>query len=314
MIHRPGDRPTILVVDDMPVNIAILTEALENDYHICFATNGREALELAERLLPDLILLDVLMPDLSGLEVCEELKEDPLLKEIPVIFLTGLSEQEHEIAGLTAGAVDYITKPFHPQVVRLRVATQLELKRLREKYAQLALLDGLTGIPNRRAFDDHLHREWLRLERSKGELSLLLMDIDHFKLYNDSLGHLEGDECLRQVAHAVHDSLRGTDFAARFGGEEFACVLHGAGHDGAEVTAERIRSGIQALGIPHPASPTARVITVSIGGATLVPSREYFPERLVNLADQMLYCAKQAGRNLVKLMPEGFAAGEGCPR
>ena len=294
-----GKKQTVLVVDDTPINIQILCEMLGDDYDISFATSGIEALEMIGKEKPDLVLLDVMMPDMNGHEVCKRLKADPLLKEIPVIFITALSQQEDEINGLRAGAVDYISKPFHPDIVRLRVHNQLELKRYRDIYARLSLMDGLTGIANRRAFDEQLQREWLRTQRAQTELSLVMIDIDYFKQFNDSYGHLEGDACLRQVATAMLKSLRASDFAARYGGEEFVCILPETDSDGALITAERIRSKVESLKIIHATSTASGYVTVSLGVVTFRPEQGDGALDLVEMADQMLYQAKNSGRNRV---------------
>jgi len=289
----------VLIVDDKPVNIRILSEAFRGAYDIVFATSGREALEMAEKTLPDLVLLDIMMPEMNGYDVFRAMKLNPVLCDIPVIFITAMSQQEDEISGLQLGAVDYITKPFNPDIVRLRVKTQLELKKYRDMHARIALQDGLTGIPNRRAFDQTLLREWLRAQRTLTKLSLVMMDIDYFKSYNDTYGHLAGDDCLRKVTDAVVKALRASDFPARFGGEEFVCILPETDEEGALISAERIREHVAAAGIPHGASPVAPHITISLGVATIAPDEDTEPEALIAMADCLLYKAKHSGRNRV---------------
>lgn len=293
-------KQTIMIVDDTPINLQILIEVLGGEYEIVFATNGRDAIAMAEVNHPDLILLDIQMPDMSGYEVCKTVKLMPSLNNVPVIFLTAMSQQEDEIVGLKLGAVDYITKPFHPDIVRLRVHNQLELKRYRDERAHLALLDGLTGIPNRRAFDEQINREWSRAQRNQASLSLVMVDIDHFKLFNDTYGHLGGDDCLKQVAASLLATQRGSDFTARYGGEEFVCILNETDEAGARVTAERLRARIEALQIPHAVSPVSPHVTISIGVATHVPSEDETPDLLIDMADQMLYRSKNSGRNRVE--------------
>jgi diguanylate cyclase (GGDEF)-like protein len=292
-------KQTVMIVDDKPINIRILCEAFRDEYAIVFATSGREALDMAEKTHPDLILLDIMMPEMNGYDVCRSIKLDPFLNQIPVIFITAMSQQEDEISGLQLGAVDYITKPFNPDIVRLRVRTHLELKKYRDLHARIALQDGLTGIPNRRSFDETLMREWQRARRNASELSLVMIDIDHFKSYNDSYGHLAGDDCLRRVTAAVAQSLRVTDYLARYGGEEFACILPDTGEEGALISAERIRCHVASASIPHGASPVAPHVTVSLGIASMVPSEKMAPESLIEMADRMLYRAKDGGRNRV---------------
>jgi len=295
-------KQVILIVDDTPINLQILVEVLGDEYEIVFATNGKDALAIAESSQPDLILLDIQMPGMNGYEVFKALKSIPHLEDVSIIFLTAMSQPEDEIAGLKLGAVDYITKPFHPDIVRLRVRNQLELKRLRDVQARFAMLDGLTGIANRRALDEHLGREWFRSLRSQTALSLIMMDVDYFKFYNDTYGHLAGDDCLKRVTAALLSSLRASDFAARYGGEEFVTILYESDKEGALSTAERIRAKVESLRIPHQSSPISPYVTVSLGMATFVPSEGSAPDHLINMADQKLYRAKENGRNRVEYM------------
>jgi len=290
----------IMIVDDTTINLQVLIEVLGDEYEIVFATNGKDALAMAEINHLDLILLDIQMPDMSGYEVCRVLKSMPLLNSVAVIFLTAMSQQEDEVAGLKLGAVDYITKPFNPDIVRLRVHNQLELKRCRDERARLALLDGLTGVPNRRAFDEQINREWLRAVRNQAVISLIMIDIDHFKPYNDSHGHLGGDDCLKQVVGALLASLRASDFAARYGGDELVCILHETDEAGALISAERIRTKVEALQIPHGASPVSPFVTLSLGLATLTPALGSLHENLIEMSDRMLYKAKDKGRNRIE--------------
>ena len=290
----------ILLVDDAPTNIQMLNETLKDGYHLFFATNGRDALRIASESVPDLILLDVIMPDMDGYEVCRTLKTDPILRNVPIIFITAMNQQEDEAIGLELGAVDYITKPFNPTIVRLRIRNQIELKRQRDLLARLSHLDGLTGIPNRRALDEALEREWRRGSRSLRPLSLLMIDIDHFKTYNDSCGHLAGDDCLRAFAQSLKIPLgRAADFVGRYGGEEFLAILPETDEAGAQIVAKEILEGIAQLAIPHPASPLAAIVTASIGVATSVANREYEHTWLLQEADSALYQAKQEGRNRI---------------
>lgn len=295
----------ILLVDDAPTNIQMLNETLKDGYHLFFATNGKDALRIAAESLPDLILLDVIMPEMDGYEVCRALKADPSLRNIPIIFITAMNQQEDEAIGLELGAVDYITKPFNPTIVRLRIRNQIELKRQRDLLARLSHLDGLTGIPNRRALDDIMEREWRRGTRSLKPLSLLMLDIDHFKAYNDSCGHLAGDDCLRTVAQTLKSPLgRAADIVGRYGGEEFLAILPETDAAGARVVAEEIRTAVSNLALAHPASPQGSTITVSIGIATAVAHREQFHTCLLDAADRALYQAKLEGRNRVVAAPE----------
>lgn len=293
-------RQTILIIDDMPVNIRILSDLLMDEHEVLFATNGADGLQRAQSDLPDLILLDIMMPDIDGYEVCRRLKATPETAAIPIIFVTALGQEADEAKGLQAGAIDYITKPISPPIVKARVRNHLKLKRYQDMLAGLALLDGLTGIPNRRRFDDALQLEWHRAKRTGSPVSLLMIDIDFFKLYNDTYGHLAGDDCLRLIAQAMHEVVhRGGDLVARYGGEEFACILAETDAAGARPVADRIIDVIHSLAIPHSASTVAPHVTVSIGCCTIKPTNDHSAEHLVACADQNLYQAKQTGRNRV---------------
>ncbi|GAB6060584.1 diguanylate cyclase [Desulfonatronum parangueonense] len=291
----------ILMVDDEPVNIELIADIFDQDHEVLFAVNGEKALEIAMASAPDVILLDVLLPGMDGFEVCSRLKADPLTRDIPVIFITGLGDTMAETKGLELGAMDYIAKPINPPVVKMRVRNQIELKRARDQLSQLATTDGLTGLANRRRFDEVLAMEHARHVRSGTELALIMLDIDHFKLFNDTYGHVRGDDCLRAVAGVLRESLhRATDLAARYGGEEFACILPDTkSSNGIQAVAERIRQGVEALGIPHDHSPTEDHVTVSLGVVGTCCTQEITPSQIVAHADQELYRAKSQGRNQI---------------
>ncbi|TAN44108.1 MAG: PleD family two-component system response regulator [Nitrospirae bacterium] len=291
---------SILIVDDMPLNIQVLNELLQDDYRVFFSTTGADALERIHVLKPDLVLLDIMMPDMDGYEVCRRLKAEPEFKDVPVIFITAMAQEENEAEGLKLGAVDYITKPFNPPIVRLRIKNQLELKRQRDLLARLSSLDGLTGIANRRSFDEYLDREWRRATRTGSPMGLIMLDIDYFKKYNDTYGHAIGDECLKAVAKAFQSALeRPADFAARYGGEEFACILPDTDIQGATVIAGYIAEAVRKLAIPHSASPVAPYVTVSIGVSVIQPSPALHPSSLIEASDRKLYEAKHKGRNRI---------------
>jgi len=296
-----AEKPTILIVDDTPTNIQVLAEALRADYRVKVAGSGKAAFEIIARQgLPDLILLDVMMPGMDGYAVCRRLKDDPRTKDIPVIFVTAKSDPLDEEHGLRLGAVDYIAKPFHPHIVAARVQNHINLKLKTDLLELHALLDGLTSIPNRRRFDDDLASEWKRAHRAGSMLSLIMLDVDYFKPYNDHYGHGAGDNCLRKVAGALAEAVvRPGDLAARYGGEEFVVLLPATGKDGAAQIAERIRAQVEALRIPHGYSAVAAWVTVSVGLASAVPRDCDGTAALLEKADNMLYRAKDAGRNRV---------------
>lgn len=289
----------ILIVDDEPTNVRALAELLRHDYRIQVATNGTKTLELAAAAAPpDLILLDIEMPDLSGFEVCRRLKNDERTSAIPVIFVTARNRMEDEELGFNLGAADYIAKPFFPTIVRARVRNHVNLKIKTDLLEKLSLRDGLTDIPNRRSFNERLAEEWARATRKQEPLSLAMMDIDHFKRYNDHFGHGAGDDCLRRVARALPGVLsRPADFVARYGGEEFVVLLPDTEPAGALAIAEQLRQVVEALAIPHAAGTSYPMVTLSIGVATRPPGTDITGEQLLKAADEALYQAKAQGRN-----------------
>ncbi|KHK01758.1 diguanylate cyclase [Desulfovibrio sp. TomC] len=291
---------TVLIVDDAPSNLAILTETLRAEYDVRIASSGNEALRLVDENPPDLILLDIVMPDMDGYEVCRRLKARAATRNIPVIFLTAKGDVADETMGLALGAVDYIVKPVSVPIVQARVRTHVELKRRGDLLETLSMRDGLTGIANRRRLDDCLGRAWRQSVRSATPLALIMADIDCFKAYNDTYGHLAGDECLKAVARTLSGALkRPGDLAARFGGEEFVMVLEETDIGGALHLAEAMRAAVEALGLAHAGSSVAKVLTITLGAACTIPTTAATPESLLCLADRKLYEAKLAGRNRV---------------
>ncbi len=292
-------RQRILIVDDSSLNIRVLGETLSPLHEIYAATSGEEALKIANSdPQPDLILLDIVMPGIDGLEVCRRLKADIRTQDIPIIFITAMTDEKDEEMGLELGAVDYIRKPCSPPIVKARVKAHLELKRKSDILKNLSNRDGLTGIPNRRRFEEHFNLEWSRGVRSGSPLSIVMMDIDFFKNFNDNYGHAKGDECLIAVAEALNGCIkRPTDMVARYGGEEFVAILPETDFKGAKTMAESMRKAIEQLKIPHEFSVTAKNVTISVGLATTMPTMSYAPNDLINEADKMLYESKSNGRN-----------------
>ncbi len=291
---------TLLIVDDEKQNRTLLTELLKDEYHLILAKNGIQALDRAIEHRPDLILLDVLMPEMDGHAVIQSLKNDDRTKEIPVIFVSALDSAESEERGLELGAVDYISKPFSPSIVRARVRNHIQSVHQRRLLEQLALLDGLTEIPNHRRFSQVYTQEWRRCRRSASPLSLIVVDVDHFKMYNDSNGHAAGDIVLRQVAQTLKAAVkRSGDFVARYGGEEFVILLPDIDQNGAEALAEQVRAEIESLRIPHVDSPVSPWVTISLGGVTQIPPESQDEPELFCIADAALYQAKRQGRNRV---------------
>jgi diguanylate cyclase (GGDEF)-like protein len=288
----------VLLVDDLKANINILNMTLSNEYDIDSVCDGESALRYVESNETDLILLDVVMPGIDGYEVCRRLKGNERTRDIPIIFITSMDDEDDESSGLELGAVDYITKPFSRPIVRARVRNHLIMKKQRDLLHSLSNMDGLTSIPNRRSFDRCLDIEWRQAIRLGAPLSVIMIDVDFFKNYNDAYGHTAGDDCLTRTAQALKSSLRRPrDYIARYGGEEFVALLPGIDDGGAGIVATAMRDSIEALGIPHSHSTAASHVTISLGAATVVPPRDMDPLLLIQAADKALYRAKDTGRN-----------------
>ncbi|PSB22534.1 diguanylate cyclase response regulator [filamentous cyanobacterium CCP1] len=304
--------PLILIVDDDPFVRMQLRLLLEREgYRIVEAQDGKAALAAFEQQ-PDIVLLDALMPETNGFECCAELQSLPNGQTTPILMITGLNDQESVDRAYEVGAVDYVTKPIHWAVLRQRVRrlieqTQLqrELEAANRDLQRMASMDGLTQIANRRRFDEYIAQEQGRIRRmqlctggrSSVYLSLILCDIDHFKLYNDTYGHPAGDRCLQQVAQLISSVVhRSGDLAARYGGEEFVILMPETDGNGAATVAKRICERVRSLAIPHESSQKGH-ITISAGVATIEASIEAEMVNLVTLADQALYQAKQEGRD-----------------
>ena len=303
-LEKENPRPQLLIVDDQPLNIRLFHEIFHADHEVFFATSGADALAFCQNNIPDLILLDVVMPGLNGYEVCRRLKLDPRTCEIPVIFVTAQSDAAEEEEGLAAGAVDFIVKSASAKVMRARVGTSITLKRQSDLLRRLARVDGLTGLANRRHFDETLAAEWRRSIRSAKPLSLILIDLDHFKLFNDVYGHQAGDACLKQVSSCLQAGFtRSHDLVARYGGEEFVCVMPETSLKGAESKAQALELAVRELRIPHEKSTVAGgVVTISLGVAVAVPTVRDDCADLILCADRSLYLAKGAGRGQVKAL------------
>lgn len=293
-------KPKLLIVDDQPHNIQVLYQVFCGDYQVFMATSGLQALSVCREQMPDLMLVDVVMEGMDGYEVCRQVKADPRTGDIPVIFVTAHDDPKEETTGLSVGAVDFIAKPINPDVVRARVRTHVKLKLQSELLRRMVFVDGLTGVFNRRYFEHYLSSEWLRANRNNTSISLLLVDVDHFKRFNDHYGHLAGDDCLRKVAGALKRGLkRPADVAVRYGGEEFACLLPETDLAGAIKVGQHLEQQIRSLAIEHMASDTAPVVTISMGVAVRTGLSPATFDELIAQADEQLYRAKKEGRGRV---------------
>lgn len=329
-------RMAILVVDDSVDSRLLIQRFLEEAGHRQFlmAGSASEALHLlgADGNPPaatvELILMDLQLPGMNGIEACRRIAGDPRFRDIPVIVVTGSADNENLVEAFQAGAVDYLPKPINPVELGARVRSVLRLKAEMDQRKQreaelieatyrlaaakselqrLSTLDGLTGITNRRRFDELLAGEWKRATRENSSLSIILGDIDHFKPYNDRYGHLAGDDCLQRVAVALRDTVsRPGDCVARYGGEEFVAMLATTDGPGARAVAEHMREAVDSLGIDHAASTTSSHVTISLGVSTIVPTDAMSPEALIAAADKALYESKNGGRNRVSFqVPTG---------
>ena len=309
-----GHDARILIVDDDPGGVRVLANLLRDQARILVTIRGAEAMALARSARPDLVLLDIEMPDADGISLCRELRADPETADALVLFVTSLADARIESEALAAGAIDFIHKPVRPEIVRARVANYLSLKRQADHLRRLTMIDELTGVANRRAFDLGIAREWARATRTGESLTLIMADVDHFKQFNDRYGHPAGDACLQAVAGALaRHARRPSDLVARYGGEEFALLLPDCPPWKGRDIAASLLAEVQALRIAHAGSSVASYVTVSLGVASQIPAQAWTDaqpatdtmkartpagtESLIGAADAALYRAKHGGRN-----------------
>lgn len=330
---------TVLIVDDHLENVRSLSLLLSSlGHYVRKATCGEMALESISASKPDIVFLDILMPEMDGFEVCKRLKENPITSDIPIIFLSALNSADDKIRAFSVGGADYVTKPFQAEEVIARLRHQIMIQQQQKLLAaqnrklhleirqrkkiekqlqqanlelkRLANTDSLTQIANRRCFDQMLQYAWQCLWQKQEPISLTLCDIDYFKKYNDYYGHLAGDACLQKVAKIMCDCISSPNTkVARYGGEEFAILSPSMGVEEAVTTARRIQSSVDSLSIPHAGSPVANHITLSLGIACSNHTSISCPEQLIAAADTALYRAKTAGRNTWKVFSEDSSSG-----
>lgn len=295
------NRGSILVVEDNTENLRMLKNILEESgYTVRPAPSGKIALSAAQAIVPDLILLDIKLPDIDGYEICKILKENPETMDVPIIFLTGKTETQDILKGFDLGAADYVIKPYVIPILIARVKTHIKLRMQKKELQELSEIDKLSELPNRRRFDSFLESEWRRCLRERKPISLIMGDIDCFKLYNDKYGHLYGDDVIRRVAGIMKMyGKRASDLPARYGGEEFALIMGNSDADYVLAVAQSICKKVEELHIPHEMSKAGDFITLSLGIAEIVPDKSANPDTLIARADKMLYHAKNDGKNRV---------------
>ncbi|ADH86025.1 diguanylate cyclase domain-containing protein [Desulfurivibrio alkaliphilus] len=330
--------PKILIVDDQPANLLVMEGLLEGmEAQLVTATSGEQALSLLLEHDFALLLLDVQMPGMDGFETASLLRGRKQTRHLPIIFVTAISkEDKHVFKAYEAGAVDYLFKPINAHILRSKVEIFLQLDRQQRLLAQksaeldrkvrellgvksqleeanarlneLSLTDALTGLANRRCFQETIHTEWRRAMRNRHPLTLVLGDIDSFKQFNDNFGHLVGDECLVRIAAVIRSPLmRPSDLAARFGGEEFVILLPETDLEGGRHLAETVRQEVEKMSVEHPESGTRLQLTMSFGVSSVVPQPEFSEQDLICAADKALYVAKEGGRNRVQVQgPRAF--------
>lgn len=296
----------ILIVDDSQLQAVQLKMILEDEYDVTVVHTAEEGLSKASSEEFSLILLDVVMPGMDGFTLLKKLQEEIITQSVPVILITSLSDVQNEQHGLILGAVDYIAKPFKPLIVKARVNTHIKLYNYRKQVEQQSQIDQLTGVANRRRYDNYSAQKWSEAVRLQVPISICMFDIDRFKVYNDTFGHPAGDKVIAAVAKTASSHLkRSTDFFARYGGEEFVALLMGDRAERAFEHMKKIRQAIQDLHIPH-APSVSEWVTVSIGGVTVIPSAKHSYEIMLKIADTSLYDAKRLGRDRVVWVDENM--------
>lgn len=304
---QPGQINILVVDDNILVRDLLRLGLSRTGYCVTCANGGKQAISLLKNTAYDLVLLDIIMPDYDGLEILQEIREVYSRTELPVIMVTAVDESTKIVRALELGANDYVTKPIDVPVVLARLKTHLTLREIQHQLAEknrmlekIATIDELTGIPNRRYFNQYFGREWDRAKKLKNLMSIIFCDVDYFKAYNDYYGHQKGDDCLRSIARLLQNTARRSiDLVARYGGEEFVIVLPGTDTLTAQNFAERLRFDVERMHLPHKNSEVASYVTISLGVTTATPTPQVKPSDILVQVDQLLYQAKRSGRNRV---------------
>ena len=292
-----NSKPLILIVEDSAINGSFCQSLLKkNGYETEICTDGESALEFLSKYIPDLILLDIIMPGIDGFEFSQKIKKNDKLKDTPIIFLSAMNDEESIIKGFGCGGVDFITKPFRTQELLARTKTHIELKNTKEKLLKMAITDELTGLVNRRYFMERLHHEFDRMKRYDTTYSLLMVDIDNFKKINDTFGHKAGDIVLKTASEAMKKSLRTSDIIGRFGGEEFAALLPEADMKAASFIAERLRKKVEESYIEYESSKIAITISIGVTQSNITDTKI---DEIIIRSDTAMYQAKKDGRNRI---------------
>lgn len=295
---RQKDKAMIVLVDDAVDNISFLFDTLAADYSLLSATSGADALIIARQEKPALLLINRFLPDMDGEQLCQRLRAEKVTADTPIILLTNNAAPEFETAAIASGANDVLSFPQHPDMIRQRVSTQIELKCCRDEHEQFHGLDPVTGLANRERFETELASEWQRGKRSAQNLALLLLEIDDFTAYQDHYGHPAGNACLKQTAKLIGESLqRSADRLTRYSDYQFACILPDTDRDGALLLAEKLRHGIDSQRLDHPQSSVADHLTLSVGVASIIPAEGTHSADLVIAARRYLNEAKRYGGN-----------------
>jgi diguanylate cyclase (GGDEF)-like protein len=293
----------VLIIDDSPLSATVLKDILIDEYEVFTSYSGIEGYDMAVDINPDIILLDIVMPDINGYEICKKLKKNVLTSGIPVIFISSLDEMEDEMKGLKLGAIDYITKPFRNPIVKIRIRNHLELKKTHDTLDHLSMYDPVTDLYNRRYFNEIAQKKWKMAVAEEMSVSIILIDIDQFEVYNGDYGHVMGDECLKTIANCIKNSMRDeNDIVAVLGAYRFICFLTKMDNNEAIDLGNKIRNNIHDKGIPFKYSPISNIVTVSGSVGTTIPKEDMLIIDLIRKLDRLLAEIRREGGNRFRFL------------